>query len=145
MAWNAVFIQPDEYGVVIGIAALGRFAALIDQLGMDKSVQYRAADEALLEQVCVDPAHGIVSRRELELLFLLLPGRRGDEFSLFAVQEPCHRLWVAEAVELLNKGNRPAALLCSVVKPLISPDGDAVVAGEALFPAAGQELLALAQ
>ncbi len=145
VAGNAVFIQSDEYGIVIGIAAFGRFAALIDQLGVYESVQHRAADEALLEQVGIDPAHGIVFRWELELLLFLLFGRRGADFSLLSVQEACHRLRVAEAVELLDEGYRPAALLCGVVKPLVSPDGDAVVAGEALFPAAGQELLALTQ
>ena len=112
---------------------------------MDKRVQHRAANEALLEQVGVDPAHGIVFRRELELPFLLLLGRRGDDFSLLAVQEPGHRFRVAEAVELLDKGDRPAALLRGVVKPLVSPDSDAVVAGETLFPAAGQELLTLTE
>lgn len=41
MTGNAVFIVPDEYGVVIFFGTIRRwFRALIDQLRMDESIQY---------------------------------------------------------------------------------------------------------
>ena len=82
---NAVLIQSDEHGVVVVIAALRRLPALIDESGMDKGIQYIPADEALLEQVGVNTAHGAVSRRQLEFSFLLLLGRSGADFTLFAI------------------------------------------------------------
>ena len=80
---------------------------------------------------------------DLEVFLLFLFWGRGADFPLFAVQEPGHGLGVAEVIELLDKRDWPAALLGGVVEPLVSPDGDTVVAGKAFFSAAGQEFFSL--
>ena len=135
-----MLILPDEYGVMVfPVAALWTLAAFVDQAGMNEGVQHTPADMTLLEQVCVDPAHGAVPRRKNEFLFLLLLRRRGPNLALFTVQEAGHGLRVAEAIELLNKGDWSASLLRGVVVPLVSANGDTVVAGEAAFPAFRQE------
>ena len=131
---NAVFVQSDEHGVVVVVATLRGFPALIDQPGVDKSVQHIPADKSLFEQVGVNTAHGAVSRRQLEFFFLLLLGRGGADLALLAVQETGHGFRVTEAVELLDEGDRPAALFCRVVKPFVPTDRDAMVAGKAAFP-----------
>ena len=43
----------------------------------------------------------------------------------------------------MDKGNGPAALLHGVVEPLIAPDGDAVVAGQAILRPGANQLLSL--
>lgn len=106
---------------------------------MNEGVQHVPADMALLEQVGVDPAHGVVPRRKGDFLLLFLLRRRGSDLTLFAVQEAGHGLQITEAVELLDKGAWSAALLRGVVVPLVSADGDAVVAGKTAFPAFPQE------
>ena len=45
----------------------------------------------------------------------------------------------------MDEGDRPAAFFGRVVKPFVSPDCDAVVAGEAAFPAFPQKMFAPAE
>ena len=146
VAGCTMHILSDEYGIVIfPVAALRPLAAFVDQAGMNEGVQHVPADMTLLEQVGVDPAHGAVPRRKNEFLFLLLLRRCGPDLALFTVQEAGHGLRVAQAIELLDKRYRPAALFRGMVVPLVSTDGDAVVACEAAFPAFPQELFSLAE
>ena len=64
---------------------------------------------------------------------------------MFSAQQTGDGLWIGKIVELLDEGNWPAALLCGVIVPLISPDSDAVVTGKTFFKTGGQEPLALPQ
>ena len=144
VAGSSAVIPPNEHGVVIlSGAALGLLAAFVDESGVDEVVQHRTADHPVLKHICVDMAHGVVSGRQLERFLLFLLWGRGTDFPLFTVQKPGHGLRIAEVIKLLDERDWPAALLGGVVEPLVSPDGDTVVAGKALFSAAGQELLSL--
>lgn len=62
---------------------------------------------------------------------------------MFPAQQTGDGLWIGKIVELLDEGNWPAALLCGVIVPLISPDSDAVVTCKPFFKTGGQEPLAL--
>lgn len=64
---------------------------------------------------------------------------------MFPAQQTGDGLRIGKVVELLDEGDWPAALLCGVIVPLISPDSDAVVTGKTFFKTGGQEPLALPQ
>lgn len=81
----------------------------------------------------------------MKFFFLLLLGWGGANFTLFAVQKTGHGLRVAETVEFLNKGNWPSSLLCRVVEPFVSMNGDAVITGETAFTAFPQKAFAPAE
>ena len=62
---------------------------------------------------------------------------------MVAVQQMGDSLGVGEVIELLDEGDRAAVLLHGVVIPSIAPDGDAVVAGQAVLPSGADQLLSL--
>lgn len=65
MTGNAVFILPDEHGVVV-------FFIFVDKPSVDEGVQHVTLDVPLLKQIGIDTAHGVVGRRQFELLFFHL-------------------------------------------------------------------------
>jgi hypothetical protein len=54
-----------------------------------------------------------------------------------------HSVWERQIIELLNKIDGKTALLCGVIEPLVAPDGDAVIRGEALVPSRGKKFFAM--
>ena len=138
MTDNAVLIFPDEHGVVI-------FLVLIDQSSPDKGVEYLPVDEALFQEVGVQPPH-LPARWRLDeffFRFLFLPGRRLIGPALLTVQQTGDRLRVAESEIILHEGDGAAALLGGVVVPFTTPNSDAVVAVHAVLRPGADELLAL--
>ena len=147
MTGNAVFIDSDEHGVVVFLAPIhGLLTALIDEFLPDEGVEHLPIDAPLLEQIGIHPAHGLVGGRQLERLGRLrgLSSRRGIGSAEVVAQQHRHGFGVANTVILLHKADGSAALFGSVVEPLAASDGDAVVAGKALIPAGGNELLTAA-
>ena len=65
MTGNAVFILPDEHGVVV-------FFIFVDKPSVDECAQHITLDVPFFEQIGIDPAHGVVGRRQFELLFFHL-------------------------------------------------------------------------
>jgi hypothetical protein len=86
-----------------------------------------------------------VRRRECERFPLLcgfFPRREIPDPTLPA--KKCgHCVRERQAIELLNKNDSKTALLCGVIEPLVAPDGDAVIRGEALVPSGGKKLFAM--
>ena len=137
MTDNAVLIFPDEHGVVI-------FLVLIDQSGPDKGTQHLPVDQALFQEIGVQPPHLPAHWRLDEFLFrFLLLGRRFTDPALLTVQQTGDRLRIAESTIILHKGDGAAALLGGVVVPFVAPNGDAVVAGHTILRPGADELLAL--
>ena len=146
MTGSAVFIVSDEHGVVMLSAAIRRWLrTLIDQFCVDERVQHLPADAPVLEQIGVHPAHIRASGRKRKRFFLpaFIPVNRFKCFALFTIQQPRDRLRVRHPIKLLQERDRPAALLCGVIVPFVSPDGNAMVADKPLFRAGGQHFFAL--
>ena len=145
VAGSAVLVRAHEHGVVVFFRPVpGFLAALIDHPTLCEGVEDVPVDEPLLEQISVKTPHSTVGRRESEFLSLLRLRRLclgvGDPLT---VQQALHRLLVRKAVIRLDKGDGAAALLRLMIVPLIAPHGDAVVGGQALVPAGGDESLSL--
>ena len=134
VARDAVFILTDEDGVVI-LSVLEFLTALIQQSSPDKSIDHVPVQKAVLEQIGVHPPHLLTGRGQGKFLFglFLLLGGGGVDGSLFAAQQTGDGLRVGEIIELLDEGDRTAALLHSVVVPSIAPDGDTVVTGQTVL------------
>ena len=136
MTGNAVFILPDEHGVVV-------FFVFVDKPGVDEGVQHVTLDVPLFEQIGIDPAHSVVNRRQFELLFFHL--------SLFfcwqagacrcSTQQERDGIRVAEVVKGLGEGDRASAFFRRMIVPRIAPDRDAVVTVQPLLMAGGKQFL----
>ncbi len=117
------------------------FLILVDQPLPDEGGEHLPIQMAVLQQVSEHPPVVFIGGRQLEGLLHFFPGRcyLGAELADVLIQQGQHCLRIVHPVELFEKGHRPAALLGGVVVPLIPPDGDAVVAGQAeLRPGADQ-------
>ena len=144
VARDAVLVLADKDGIVV-LSVLEFLTALIQQSSPDKGIDHVPVQESVLEQVGVHPPHLLTGRWQSKFLlwlFLLLWGG-GIDGSLLPAQQTGDGLGVGEVIELLDEGNRSAALLHSVVVPSIAPDGDAVVAGQAVLRPGTDQLLPL--
>ena len=131
--------------VVLIASALGFFAALIEQSSPDKSSDGLPVQESVFEQIGVHPAHIPTGRRQDELLLLLLFRSGNANLPLLSIQQASDGLRIGKVIELLDKGDWSAALLCGMVVPVVPADGDAAVTGKPLFTARWQQLLTLPQ
>ena len=142
---NAVFIISDEHGVVVDLRFIyGWLRALKDESGAGELCQHIPVDAAALQEVGVDPPHIRVRWRECERFPLLcgfFPRREIPDPTLTA-EKRGHCVRERQTIELLNEIDSKTTLLFGVIEPLIAPDGDAVIRGEALVPSGGKELFA---
>lgn len=143
---NAMLIGSDEYSIVILLGLiLGQFPAFIDQPFLGKGIEDLTTDMPLLKQVGIHTAHCLIGGRQgkffrlLMLLFLCWL----IHLAFLTAQQACHCLGVAQTIEGLYKRDRAAALLGLMVVPFAAADGDAVIGGETLIPAGGDELFPL--
>ena len=129
VAGSAVFVTPNEYGVVIFLRPIpGLLTAFVDHSAFCKGVEDISVNESLLEQIGVELPHSWTGRREDKFLWFLRLRRYCLGISdPLAVQQTFHRLWVSQAVIRLDKGNRVASLLRFMIVPLVAPHSDAVV------------------
>lgn len=129
VAGSAVFVTPNEYGVVIFLRPIpGLLTAFVDHSAFCEDVKDVPVNEPLLEQVGIEPPHSRAGRWEGELLrFLRLRRLHLGICDPLAVQQALHRLLVSQAVIRLDKGNRVASLFRLMIVPLVAPHGDAVV------------------
>ena len=122
MTWNAVFVCPDEHGVVI-------FRILIErsrpcEMGDDIPVEV-----PLLHEVGIYPAHIVVGewqRKEL-LWFRVSFRRRPKSLSLFSAQQLCDCLLKGASVVRPHEVDGVTALLRIMVEPLAASDGHTVI------------------
>ena len=104
MTGNAVFILPDEHGVVV-------FFIFVDKPGVDEGVQHVTLDVPFFEQIGIDTAHGVVGRRQFELLFfhLSLFLCWGAGSCCCSTQQEPDGIRVVEVVKGLGEGDRTSA------------------------------------
>ena len=94
----------------------------------------------------IDPPHIAMGRwlnERLGRLLHTLSGRGIDRTHL-AAQKHGHCFRVAQTIVALDEADRMTAPLLGVIIPLVAADCDAVVAGQPLLSAGGNELLATA-
>gem|GEM_PF-5431861 len=142
---NAVFVQPDEHGVVINLGFIRRrLGALVDELFSCEGCQHLAVDVSMLKQISINTPHIRVRRWQRKGLALLHRLRLCPQIGHagFAAEEHGDGIREAQTVELLHKVDGESAFLRGVVEPLIAAHGDAVIRGEALVPPGRYELLA---
>ena len=142
MTCNAVFILPDEHGIML-LHIIKFFTALIKQTSFRKSIHDFASNQAFFRQICKHPTHiGICIgqckwllrfRRLTRLLFHRLVG-----FTLLISQQARHSFRIAYAIKFLYEGNCSAALLCRMIVPAVAINRNAVVTSETLL-ASGRE------
>ena len=96
-------------------------------------------------QVGVEPPHieiGLRQREWLRLTRLRLFLDDGDDALAVPPQQHGHRFGIGLVVERHDEADRPAASPGGMVKPLGAAHGDAVVAGQTIFPPSHDELFA---
>lgn len=146
VAGNAMFIDSDEYGIMILLGLiLGQFPAFIDQPFLGEGVEDLTTDMPLLEQIGIHPSHCLVGGRQGKFLRLLpfLFLRWLIYLAFFTTKQACHRLGVAQSIEGLYKRDRASTFLGLMVVPLIAANGNAVIGCKALVTAGWDEFLTL--
>lgn len=136
MKGNVFFIEAYKHGVVV-------FGILKQKPFSGKLRQHLTADATLLNKIGKHPAHIRVRWRQNKgfslfrfAAFAVLPVFH----TLFTAQQQDDRLRERQVIEPFDEINGIAALLSGVIIPAVASNRDAVVTGQPLIPAGGQEL-----
>ena len=136
MTGYALLIYTNKYGIVV-------ISIFVQELLSGEVRNHAPVDATVLDQIGIDPAHILIGRWQYERLGRLLHplSGRGIDRSHLTAQEHGHRIGKAEAIELLDKADGMTAALLGVIVPLVAADGNAVVAGQPLLSAGGDQFL----
>ena len=131
MAGDAPVIPPHKHRVV-------KASLLIEESRPDKDSHHSGGETSGAAQIRKQPVHIVAGFRQGKDCFRRLGSRsRGNP----GIQQQRYRLGIIQSVVAHHKADGPAAGFCPMVEPLAAPDGDAMVIGQPLLPAGGEQLL----